>query len=206
VTVIFLIRHGETDWLGKRLAGCLPGIHLNEKGRAQAEALTRSFASVPVVAVYSSPLERALETAEPVARASGQRIVREDALLEVDFGSLVGKAYPDLRGNRSWKEVRQNPLEARYPGGESLPEVQVRIVTVLRQIAVRHPGGAVLLFSHSDTIRLGLAFFLGIPLSGFQTLVIDTASISSLYRKGDLTRIVGLNLPAGIPIPWKGEE
>ena len=134
MTVLLLIRHGETDWLGERLAGRLPDIHLNAAGRAQADALAAMLRPIPLEAVYSSPLERAMETAEPAARAAGKPIITDPRLQEVDFGELAGKPFTELRGMPIWQDVHHTPAMVRYPGGESLTEAQDRAVRMVEEI------------------------------------------------------------------------
>jgi len=205
VTVILLVRHGETDWLGEKLAGRLPDIHLNPKGRANAELLAAMLQPLSLAAVYSSPLERAIETAEPTARAAGKPIIRCELLQEVDFGDLAGKVFSDLREMELWKLVHRSPAEVRYPGGESLVEAQERAVRVIEEIHTLYETGTVALFTHSDTIRLAVAHFLRMPLAAYHGLVADPASVSVLYYTRKTIHLAGLNLPAGSPLNLRSE-
>jgi len=200
VTTFLLIRHGETDYLGERLAGRLPGIHLNAAGRAKAEAVAAMLKPLSLDAVYSSPLERAMETAEPTARAAGKEIRADDRLQEVDFGGLAGKPFSELRDLPIWKDVHLRPAEIRYPGGESLQDVQDRAVRMIRETAAGRESGIVAVFTHADTIRLALACFLSMPLAAYHALVVSPASVSVLSLKGAAVRVSGVNLPAGSPL------
>jgi probable phosphoglycerate mutase len=200
VTTLILIRHGETDWIGERLAGRLAGIHLNEKGLRQAEEVARTLAPLAIDAFYSSPLERARETAEPAARAAGKNLRLMEQLQEVDFGELSGKTFKELRELPIWRQVHYEPSKVRYPGGESLLEVQQRAVSAVEEFFSLHPQGVVALFSHSDTIRLILCHFLRMPLDSYLKLAIDPASISLIYRSENHEKVLGVNLPPGTPI------
>jgi broad specificity phosphatase PhoE len=205
VTTLLLIRHGETDWLGERLAGRLPGIHLNAQGRGKADAVAAMLRPISLAAIYSSPLERAMETAEPTARGAGQPIIREERLQEVDFGELTGKPFSELRGLSIWQAVHHDPAIVRYPGGESLQDAQDRAVRLILEIHTKCESGIVALFTHADTIRLTLAYFLQIPMAAYHALVTDPASVSVISLKGKVTRVTGVNLPPGSPLHVKEE-
>ena len=118
--VVLLIRHGENDVMHRRLAGRLPGVHLNEPGRGQAAALVERLKNLPVNAIYSSPLERALETAEPLAGTRELPVQVNPGLLEIDYGQLQGKTYKQLQRINAWKMLQEEPSRVQFPGGESL--------------------------------------------------------------------------------------
>jgi broad specificity phosphatase PhoE len=203
--ILLLIRHGETDWLGERLAGRLPEIHLNGQGRAKADALAAMLRPIPLDTIYSSPLERAIETAEPTARAAGLQIIRDERLQEVDFGELTGKPFTELRGTPIWEEVHHTPAMVRYPGGESLTEAQGRVVQMVEEIRAAGGDGIIALFTHADSIRLALAHFLQMPLSAYHKLITDPASVSVLLAGEKRIRVAGINLPAGSPLEIKAD-
>jgi probable phosphoglycerate mutase len=205
VTIILLVRHGETDWLGEKLAGRLPDIHLNADGRANAELLSAMLQPLLLAAVYSSPLERVVETAEPTARAAGKTILTSELLQEVDFGELAGKVFSDLREMDLWRLVHSNPAGVRFPGGETLMEAQRRAVQAVEDVCARYETGTVALFTHSDTIRLAVAHFLQMPLAAYHSLAADPASVSVLHFSKKAVHLAGLNLPAGSPLRLKPE-
>ncbi len=190
-----LIRHAQNDWVQTgRLAGWTPGVRLNEEGRRQAEALGERLASAKLQAVYSSPLERAVETAEAVVKHyPGLAVQIEEEVGEVAFGKWTGERLRKLRRRRLWDIVQNYPSGARFPEGESFRETQNRVVDALERIARRHPGGRVAVVSHSDVIKLAIAHYAGIHLDLFQRLIISPASISivGLSRMGP--RIIRLN-------------
>ena len=203
MALILLIRHGENDYVGKRLAGRTPGVHLNARGRQQAEEVAHTLAEAPLRAVYASPLERALETAEPLAAAHGLTVNVEPGLMEVDFGRWQGKTMRQMRRMKLWPVVQNAPSQVTFPGGESFRAAQERVAACLQGLSERHAESEVIAcVSHSDSIRLALAHFLGMPLDHFQRLMVNTASINGVYiRKEGWPSCVMLNWTAGFHWP-----
>jgi probable phosphomutase (TIGR03848 family) len=180
--VFLLIRHGENDFVGKRLAGHLPGVHLNEKGRQQAALIAQTLSKAPIKAIYSSPLERAVETATPLAQALNLPVCIRAGLIEIDFGRWQGKTGKQMRRLKLWKVVQENPSQMRFPGGESFAEAQQRLYQEIDAIKGAHEDqDLVACFSHSDAISLLVAHYLGLPLDNFQRLSIGTASLTVLF-------------------------
>lgn len=192
---VLLIRHGENDFVKKsRLAGRMKGVHLNEKGRSQAEQLSKSLSRHKVKAVYSSPLERATETAAPIAAAQKLKVIRRPGLLELDMGKWENKTIKQVARQKLWKVVQQSPSRARFPEGESFAEAQLRIANEIQNLCGQHkPRDLFVCVGHSDMIKLAVAYFLGLPLDLFQKLVVQPASITTLqiYKSG--SRLVNLN-------------
>ena len=178
MTTILLVRHGENDLVGRTLAGWTPGVHLNAKGRAQAEALAARLAAAQVRAIYSSPLERAWETAEPLARRLGLPIVRCDAVGEIRFGDWTGRAISEIEADPAFRRFNSDRASARIPGGESMLEVEARMVEALEEMRRRHGGETVAVFSHGDPIRAALAHYLGLSLGLIDRLEVRTGSVS----------------------------
>ncbi|HEU0292949.1 MAG TPA: histidine phosphatase family protein [Anaerolineales bacterium] len=182
--LLLLIRHGENEYVKTgKLAGRLPGINLNEKGQKQAQALGEALKDVPIKAVYSSPLERAMQTAQPIAESHGLPIVQEPDLMDTHVGRWEGKSLKMLRLTNLWKIVQGAPSRFRFPEGESFLEAQARYVTALERIAGRHnkPRDILAVVFHADPIKLAVAHFLGMPLDHFQRLSCDTGSVTALF-------------------------
>jgi broad specificity phosphatase PhoE len=193
MTTLYLIRHADNDFiLQHKLAGWLPGIHLNDHGRTQAKALVPLFEDIRLQAIYSSPLERATETAAPLARAYGLPIHRRAALGESRYGRWEGQPISRLRRLKVWTRLQTTPSLVTIPGGESFRELQARIVGELERILLQH-SGAVACFSHADPIKLALAHYLGQPLDLFQRLSIEPASISALLIRDGRVRVQAVN-------------
>ncbi|HLF28633.1 MAG TPA: MSMEG_4193 family putative phosphomutase [Anaerolineae bacterium] len=190
---IFLIRHGHTDWADKKLAGWLPGVLLNPLGKQQAEGLVERLAPVKFEAIYSSPLERTLETAAPLARARGIKVIRAPELGEVRYGDWQGKSLSQLSKKKEWATVQIAPSMMRFPNGESLREMQSRAVGGIERIAAAHPKGNVAVFSHGDVIKAIVAHFIGMPLDAFQRLLIAPCSVTVLGLGRFGARLLRLN-------------
>jgi probable phosphoglycerate mutase len=193
MTLLLLVRHALTDATGKRLSGRAPGFRLSEAGRGQAERLGERLGPVPLTAIYASPLERCMETAQ--AMASGRRldVVPAPDLLEVEYGAWTGRSMAQLVRTKLWKQIQQAPGSIRFPEGESLIEAQQRAVAFLDELARRHPKGIVAACSHADVIRLALAHYAGVHIDLFQRLIVSPASVSALLLGDRIPRIVRLN-------------
>jgi probable phosphoglycerate mutase len=198
MTVLVLVRHAHTDSAGKRLTGRQRGVHLNARGREEAAALARRLEGVPVRAIYSSPLERCRETAAPLARALGITVRARGALLEVDYGDWTGRPIAGVRRTRLWRVVQHAPSRIRFPGGESLHEVQARAVAEVERIAVEHPRDVVAVVTHADVVRLVIAHYSGMHLDHLQRLVVDPASASVLVLDEGTARLVKVNDTGGL--------
>jgi probable phosphoglycerate mutase len=196
--LLLLIRHGDTDATGKVLVGRTPGVHLNQAGLAQAEGLVERLKEIPIGALYSSPLERALETAKPLARARDLTVQADSGLLEVDYGAFTGKSLKQLQRTDQWKRLHARPGDFRFPGGEALHETQARVVGTLERILNAHPKDCVAAFSHGDAIRTGIAHLLGVHLDLYQRIHVGTASVSALLLGDAAPRLLLLNDVGGL--------
>jgi probable phosphomutase (TIGR03848 family) len=196
MTLLLLIRHGENDYVKTgRMAGRLPGVHLNERGQKQAQALGDALKNVPIKAIYSSPLERAIETANPIADARKLQILQEPGLLDADIGKWQGKSLKVLSLTKLWKIVQHTPSRFRFPDGESFPEMQTRISETLERIIKKHnkPQDIVAVVFHADPIKLAVAHFIGVPLDNFQRLGCDTGSVTAIHASEAGANLVKLN-------------
>ncbi len=203
---LLLIRHGVNDYIKqRRLAGRTPGVHLNDEGRLQAAALAERLATLPIAAVYSSPLERARETAAPLAARLGLAVQIVDGIVETGCGDWTGQLIEDLSKDDLWRQVQTCPSAFRFPGGESFAEIQARMIAALEPLRATHPGETVALVSHADPIKLAVAFYTGVPLDLFQRLVVEPASITELEFTPFRPLLVRLNdtahLAAAHPAP-----
>ena len=198
MTVLLLIRHAATETAGKRLTGRSRGVHLNERGRAEASTLVQRLEGLPVRAVYASPLERCRETALPLARALGVTIVARRALLETDYGEWTGRTIAGVRRTRLWRVVQHAPSRIRFPGGESLLEVQARAVAEVERIALERPKDLVAIVTHADVIRLLLMHYAGMHLDELQRLSVDPASVSVVGLGDGTARVLKVNETGGL--------
>jgi probable phosphoglycerate mutase len=194
MTRLLLIRHGANDaHKSGVLPGWMPGIHLNQMGQAQAEALAQRLTTVEIAAVYASPLERALETAEIIAAPHGLPVVVREELGDIHAGRWTGQPLEKLCKRRLWRQVQFVPSVVRLPGGESFQEVQVRAVAELERLCSAHPQQAIAVVSHADVIKTVVAYTIGLHLDLFQRLVIAPASLTVLDLGGLMPRLLCLN-------------
>jgi probable phosphomutase (TIGR03848 family) len=193
-TTILFVRHGQTGTTGKILPGRAPGLHLADAGRAQADAVAGRIATLKAVeAVYSSPLERARETAAPIAAARGLRVTVDRGLLECDFGEWTGAELKDLVRKPEWATVQRYPSGFRFPGGESFSEMSTRICDTALRLRHRHPGGVVVAVSHADPIKAAAADALGTHLDLFQRIVISTCSVTAIAYGASTPAVLTVN-------------
>jgi probable phosphoglycerate mutase len=180
-TLVLFVRHGQTPSTGQRLPGRAPGLHLSDAGRDQATAAATRVAELKRVdAIYTSPLERARETAAPIATARELKPAVDRGLLECDFGDWTGTELKKLMKLPEWRTVQGYPSGFRFPGGESFVEMQDRMVSAVGQLVARHRGGVVVCVSHADPIKAAVAHALGTHLDLFQRIVISTCSITAV--------------------------
>lgn len=199
-TYLLLIRHGQNDWVGShRLAGRTPGVHLNDRGREQAQQVAHSLQHQPIAAVYSSPMERCMETAQPLADALGLKVQPEAGVLEIDFGEWQGQSLKDLSKLPAWRMVQYHPSSFRFPSGETLREAQDRAVRTMERLADLHPNQTVAIFSHCDLIRTLVAHYVGTPLDLFQRIAIDTASLSVIALSNGRPAVLLINQQTELP-------
>lgn len=182
-TLVLLVRHGQTPTTGATLPGRAKGLRLAEAGVIQAGAVAARIAGLTnVAAVYASPLERTRETAAPIARALGLRVKVDRGLLECDFGDWTGAKLADLRRKPEWQTVQRYPSGFRFPGGESFPEMQQRMVAALDRLVAAHRGQTVVAVSHADPIKAAVANALGTHLDLFQRIVVSPCSVSAILH------------------------
>lgn len=179
-TTILLVRHGQTPTTGKVLPGRAKGLHLADQGHEQAKIAALRISELDISAVYSSPLERAKETAKPISAALGLKTKVDRGLFECDFGDWTGKELVKLNKLPEWQTVQRAPSTFRFPGGESFTEMQTRMVSALDRLRGDHPGETIVCVSHADTIKAAVAHAMGTHLDLFQRIVISPASVSAI--------------------------
>jgi probable phosphomutase (TIGR03848 family) len=181
---LLLIRHATCDPVGRLLAGRAPGVRLNEEGRAQAARLADRLRDVELDAIYSSPMERAVETAEPLARHAKREVETMSDLNEIEFGEWTGRTFEELDSRDDWRRFNDVRSLDRPPAGESMLDVQARALRAVETIRLRHPTGTCAVVSHRDVLRCLLAHLAGIPIDLVQRLEVSPASVS-IVRVGE---------------------
>jgi len=197
-TLVLFVRHGQTPTTGKVLPGRAAGLHLSDTGRQQAErAAERLKVLTKVDAIYASPLERAKETAAPIAKALGLRTSIDKGLLECDFGDWTGAELKKLMKKPEWSTVQRAPSTFRFPNGESFTEMQTRMVGAVDRLRVEHRGGVVVCVSHADPIKAVLTHAMGTHLDLFQRIVVSTCSVSAVAYTGGGPIVLTVNSTGG---------
>lgn len=200
-TTFYLVRHGLTSHTGHRLTGWAPGVHLTDEGRRQAEAAAERLASVTLRAVYSSPIERTMETAEPIARRQGLRVRKRKGIGEVHYGKWTGRRFASLTNTKLWRVVQMYPSGARFPDGETLQETQKRALEDIEKLRLAHPRDKICCVSHADVIKLVAAHYLGVHIDLFQRIDISPGSITVISVGDYGPRVHALNT---VPLPAAG--
>jgi probable phosphomutase (TIGR03848 family) len=195
MTNFLLIRHAHCDPVGHSIAGRAAGVHLNATGRQEATALGQRLNPLPITAVYSSPLERALETAVAIAEPRGLDVAIAPGLIEIDFGEWTGQSLADLDQLAEWKAFNSFRSGSRIPGGETAAEVLTRALVELDRLRRDHAGSEelVAVVSHGDVLKAVIAHFLGIPTDLYQRVDLSPASVSVLALNAGGPRLLLLN-------------
>lgn len=202
MTTFLLIRHADTDFVGSRIAGWMTGVHLTQGGRQQAARLAERLSHAGIQAIYSSPLERAMETAAAIACGTGMEIISRAELGEIQFGEWTGLTFEELDRIPAWRRFNSFRGGTRILGGESMLEVQARIVGELERLGTAHPGQIIGVVSHGDVIKAAIAYYAGISLDLLQRLEISPASVSEVRVHADAPpQIMSVNqsFAAGYP-------
>jgi probable phosphoglycerate mutase len=194
-TLLLLVRHGQTPTTGAVLPGRAKGLHLSDDGKAQAQAVAERIAPFGdrVAAVYASPLERARETAAPIASALGMSVTTDRGLLEADFGEWTGSELKKLFKLPEWRTVQHRPSVFTFPGGESFAAMQLRIWDALQRLVAAHPGRVVVAVSHADPIKAAVAQAMGCHLDLFQRIVVSPCSVTALAFLGGAPVVLCVN-------------
>ena len=195
MATVILVRHGQNDWVKEhRLAGWIPGVHLNDTGKEQAQAAAQRLAPLPIKAIYSSPVTRCMETAVELATPHALPVLELPDMGEVRYGAWEGEKIRKLARKPEWYAVQHFPSRMRFPEGEALREVQFRAVQALEVLAARHGDEWIVVCSHADLIKMVLAHYLGVHLDLFQRIVVSPASASllQLHPRG-MVRVLRIN-------------
>lgn len=190
--LLFLIRHGMTPLTGVKLTGWST-VPLSEEGVLQAKAMAERFASIPLDAIYSSPVERAVQTAKPLAAAKKMRMKIRPGFGEVRYGDWEGRPLKQLAKTQTWRDVIAHPSEGRFPNGEALRETSARVVAAAAEVAAEHPKGMAAVVTHADVIKMILAHYAGIHLDLYARIAIGPASVSALWIGNGSPRILKIN-------------
>lgn len=194
MAIVLLVRHGMTDTIGRSLSGRTPGVHLNDEGRRQAERLGEYLGRRNVAAIFVSPMERAVETAAPIAARTGQSPMVRPRLNEMDFGAWNGLTFGELDALEQWKRFNVNRTGVRPPGGEHVIDVQERMVAELEELRDRGPSEMVVMVGHADPLKTVLSYYLGFSLELLSRIELSPGSLSELFLDGWTTCVRSMNV------------
>lgn len=181
MTMILLVRHATNDYLNEgRLAGRTPGVHINARGQQEADEMARRTAHLPIEAIYSSPLERAVDTANALAHCHHLPVQLVPELIEGEAGEWTGRKINEVNTTDTWKAIQTRPVGVPLPGGESIDQIQTRMVAAIEAIRKQHPDGVVAVVSHADPLKSVIAHYLNWDLNQFQRIAISPASVTVL--------------------------
>lgn len=209
MATVLLVRHARsTANASGLLAGRQPGVHLDDVGRQQAEALAQRIAAVPLARIVSSPMERTRETARAIARAQAGEVRTgvDRGITECDYGEWQGRPLEDLMKQKLFKVIRSQPSAVVFPGGESMAAMSARASQTVRRldaaVAQEHGDHAVwVAVSHGDPIKAILADALGLHLDQFQRLHVDPASVSIVRYTEESAYVLATN-SGGDDLSW----
>ena len=193
MTIFYLLRHGEHVLRGRVLAGRTPGVGLSARGRAEIAAVADRLAEERIAALCSSPLQRTRETAEILADRLDLPIEYREDVIELDFGEWTGLTFDAVRADERWKLWSTCRSIATVPGGESMRQVQERVVEALFELRQAHRDGTVVVVSHGDVIRAALLFALGMPLDSYSRIEVGLASMSTIRIDNSGLRVLTVN-------------
>lgn len=193
MTTFLLIRHATHSLVDHTLAGQMPGVHLNAQGQRQAQRLAERLSHLPIRAIYSSPMERAVQTAEPLAAYFNLEVHCDQGFIEIDFGEWTGRRFDELSSDPRWQHWNTFRSSAPLPNKGMMVEVQARTIAALEGLHQQHPDQVVAIVSHSDVIKAAIAHYLGVHLDLFQRIEISPASVNVVAVHDWGAQVIRLN-------------
>ncbi|NLE01818.1 MAG: histidine phosphatase family protein [Fibrobacter sp.] len=179
MSTFLLVRHGFCASVGDHISGRKKGVHLDDKGILQVKRLSEELRTVPIDRIYSSPLERTIETAELIGHPRNVDISTDENLNEIQYGDWTGLTFSQLEKDPRWKQFNLYRGKTRIPGGEMMLEVVSRMSSFIERVR-RECSGVILVVSHGDPIKAVLAHYCGVPLDYILHFDVSPASVSSL--------------------------
>lgn len=193
VETFLLIRHATNDAVGKRLVGRMAGVHLNSEGKSQVQKLVKQLEDVHIDAIYSSPLERAVETAEPVAKSHKLELLTSVDVIELDYGDWTNVELKALKHDEHFARWNRYRSGTRIPGGETMLSAQVRLLSTIETLCKQHPNQTVAIVSHADVIKAGIAYWTGLSLDMIERIEVGPASVTVVRVGVDWVKVLTVN-------------
>lgn len=198
MTIFVFLRHAQSIANDRGvLAGRHEGITLSKRGRAQARRIAKIYSDYGFDLIYSSPLQRCIETVDGLARVTRKKVISDSAFVEMNYGDWSGKFLSELSKKREWKLIQSKPSGFKFPKGESFTGAQRRVIKRLNELSVKHPNKTILIVTHGDIIKLAVQSVMNGALDDFQRIVVDPASITVCHWSKKEKSLLHLNLPSG---------
>lgn len=192
-TRVHLVRHGAHTLIDRVLVGRMEGVPLSEEGRRQARSLNRRLGTHQVNVIYTSPRQRARETAEIIAENLGLTPEVTTRLDELNFGSWTGRTFGQLNADPAWHQWNEARSRARPPNGETMREAQARALRYISEIHRARPGSTIIMVTHAEIIRAVVLHCLAWPLDAWQGVDIPPASVTTLDIRPSGSALVSLD-------------
>ena len=197
MTTFIVLRHAQSTANERGLlAGQLPGIHLSATGVDESEAIKETLAKVTIDRVISSPLERCLQTIEPLVAAKNMKIATDDRLIEMNYGKWSGKKLSFLSVRPLWRKIQSSPSDVTFPDGESFSNMALRVGSLLEELHRKYPKESLLLVTHGDICKFIATYFLKLPLNDLQKFLVKPASLSIYHQTSEKIAVEVLNSSA----------
>lgn len=197
MTTFIVLRHAQSTANERGLlAGQLPGIHLSATGVDESEAIKETLAKVTIDRVISSPLERCLQTIEPLVAAKKMKIATDDRLIEMNYGKWSGKKLSFLSVRPLWRKIQSSPSDVTFPDGESFSNMASRVGSLLEELHRKYPKESILLVTHGDICKFIATYFLKLPLNDLQKFLVKPASLSIYHQTSEKIAVEVLNSSA----------
>jgi probable phosphoglycerate mutase len=199
MSTFYLIRHGFIDAPPDVLCGRTPGIHLSQQGRAQASRLVDRFRGLSISALYCSPMERALETAAPLAQSFVLPIQVDPEISEIEYGDWTWRTFAELERDPQWHTYNTFRSGARIPQGETALQLQNRVVGFLERVRRQHAHDNIVVVSHGDPIKTAVTYYSGLHLDMLLRFEISHASVTVIKVDDASARVLTLNSAETLP-------
>ena len=195
MTRIIIVRHGRTEWNRVERFRGRADIGLDEVGMKQAEAAAQRIKGWPISAIYSSPLRRALSTAEIIAANLDLKVQPMPGIIDIDYGAWQGLSTEDVvaRDGNLYAQWIESPQEVKFPGGESFAEVRARAASAVDDLIGRHPKETFVLVSHKVICQILILSLLGLDSSHFWQITQDVCAMNLFEVRGGIPSVLFLN-------------
>lgn len=193
ITTFLLIRHAACELMDEILVGRTQDVSLSDAGRTQAQMLGARLSADQLSAVHVSPRLRAQQTATAIAAGTNTLVETDPAFDEVDFGEWSGRSFQSLQSDERWQQWNAERTLMRAPQGESIHDVEQRVVTRLRRLRDTYEGRRVAIVTHAEVVRTIVYHYLGVPLNNWWLVEVSPASVTTIALSASCAKFVSVN-------------